>query len=146
MTSAPSRLPPTPHQVYGYTVCLVAVVVALISLSSMVRHVFSLSAPLQGGPWNSVTLTSFEAYKATYRGEGFRGSGPAPARDALSDDELRRQYEALRVARIATNRFEAQKGLVTHGLLLLVAAILFGVHWVWLRRQRYAPDPLPMTD
>ncbi|MFN2400404.1 MAG: hypothetical protein ABR543_17455 [Gemmatimonadaceae bacterium] len=143
MTSAPSRLPPTPHQVYGYTVCLVAVVVALISLSSIVRHVFTLGAPLQGGQWNSVTLTSFEAYKATYRSEGFRGPGPSPARDELSDDELRRQYEALRAARISSNKFEAQKGIVTHGLLLVVAGILFRIHWVWLRRLGRHPEPSP---
>lgn len=109
----------------------------------MVRHVFTLGAPLQGDPWNSVTLTSFEAYKATYRGEGFRGPGPTPARDALSDDELRRQYEALRAARISSNKFEAQKGLVTHGLLLVVAAVLFGIHWIWLRRLGHQPGALP---
>lgn len=137
MTPTPNRLP----QLYGYTVCLVAIVVALVSVSSIIGHMFRLREPLQATErWGSASLTSFEAYKATYQADAREpfiadaGAKP-PARDSLSDDQLRRRYEALRADRIASARFDAQRGLVTHGLMLLFAGVLFAVHWGWLKRQ-----------
>jgi hypothetical protein len=52
-----------------------------------------------------------------------------------SDEELRKQYEALRAARIEENRFQARRSLVRDLLLLVLAAGLFFGHWRWLRRR-----------
>ena len=120
------------RQWYGYTVCLVAVVTALLSLAGVVNNAFDLSSPLASDSYGA-SLTSFEAYKSTR-------SAPAQpaATEALSDSVLHARYEALRADRIVQRSFRARKGLVTDIVLLLVAIGLFGTHWRWLRRL---PEP-----
>ena len=120
------------RQWYGYTVCLVAVVTALLSLAGVVNNAFDLSSPLASDSYGA-SLTSFEAYKSTR-------SAPAQpaATEALSDSVLHARYEALRADRIVQRSFRARKGLVTDIVLLLVAIGLFVTHWRWLR---HLPEP-----
>lgn len=121
------------RQWYGYTVCLVAVVTALLSLAGVVNNAFDLSSPLASDSYGA-SLTSFEAYKSTRS----VSASPSPATDAVSDSVLHARYEALRADRIVQRTFRARKGLVTDIVLLLVAIGLFVAHWRWLRRL---PDP-----
>jgi hypothetical protein len=120
---------------YGYTVCLIAIIVFLISVNGVVSSAFELSNPLASGGWpyayGAGDLSSFEAYKATYL-RGLPGEKPPPA---LSDDDLRAQYEAVRSSRIADARFEATKSLTTSLILLIVAVVLFVTHWRWLKNR-----------
>ena len=149
-----------PHrfaQLYGYAVCLIAVVTFLIAANNFVEAAMDLSDPLHGGdrfgPWGEGVPASFEVYRAEYRqratlehttvvtgGDGTTSaivSGGPPAqrapRDTLSDEALRRLYEAKRADQIALRHFQALRSLVTSGLLLLLAVGLFVAHWRWLR-------------
>jgi hypothetical protein len=134
-------------QLYGYLVCIVAVVTFLINASGFVDAVFDRSNPLQGrggyyGPGGG-SLTSFEAYRATQmEGRPTRvapGAAPGPVADTLTTAEQRARYEAMRADRIAQVSFAATQRLVKHGLLMMLALVLFVTHWRWLRRQREAP-------
>lgn len=123
-------------QLYGYTVCLVAVVTVLLALPKLIDTLFKLSDPLQADGIYEPSLSSFDAYKATWeRGRGFTMREDAGSVAPSSEADLRQRYEALRVDRIAKNRFEASRALVTSTLLLLVALGLFVAHWRWLRRR-----------
>jgi hypothetical protein len=149
-----------PHrfaQLYGYAVCLIAVVTFLVAANQFVEAAMDLSDPLHGGdrfgPWGEAVPTSFEVFRADYRQRGALEqtsmlrtidgstsaivSGAAPAqratRDTLSDEALRRLYDAKRADQIAWRRFQALRSLVTNGLLLLLAVGLFVAHWRWLR-------------
>ena len=122
-------------QIYGYTVCLVALIVALISLTAILNAMFERANPLQADRFGGVVLTSFDAYKAT----GSREPMPADPREAtrrdtVTDAALRQRYDALVADRIATTRYQTGKTLVTSGILLLVAIGLFVFHWRWVRR------------
>ena len=129
----PERVP----QLYGYTVCLIAVVVMLTTLSTLIDKVFSLSDPLLGSDemgWMTPAVTSFEAYRATYdRADRFGPGGEQRPREVVSDDELRRRYEGLRADQAARARFGARRDLTRSALLFLVAAALFWIHWRWVR-------------
>jgi len=130
----PERVP----QLYGYSVCLVAVIVMLTSLSNIVEKSFSLADPLLGSTsefgWSEPAVTSFEAYRVTYdREQRFGRTDAPPPREVVSDAELRRRYEALRADRIARARFAARRELTVSVLMFLVAAALFWVHWRWVR-------------
>ena len=122
-------------QLYGYAVCLIAVIVFLISANSFVDHAFTLSNPLRGQGDRfgmEPAITSFEAYRAT------SARVSAPAREgaqvtAVPDSALRARYEALRADRVEQARFDAMRGLTTSGLLLILSVALFAVHWRWLR-------------
>jgi hypothetical protein len=123
-------------QLYGYTVCLVAVVTVLIALPNLIDNVFKLSDPLRSDGIYEPILSSFDAYQATWeRGRGFTVQEGTPSVAPPSEADLRQRYEALRVDRIATKRFEASRSLVTSTLVLLVALGLFVAHWRWLRRK-----------
>ncbi len=131
----PERVP----QLYGYTICLVAIVVMLASVSNIVEQSFTITDPITNESpfsWSEPSLTSFEAYKAT-RNATFPGAinnnQEAAQRAEPSESELRTRYEALRADRVRTVRHQAQRALASSGLLFLIAAALFWWHWRWVR-------------
>lgn len=129
-------------QLYGYSVCLIAIVVMLVNVSSLVNQSFTLSNPLAADRfgWGGAVLTSYETYKATMS----RMESPFPATAAASnapkptDAELRAQYEALRADQIVRARLEARREMTNSILMLALAAALFAWHWRWVRRERIA--------
>jgi len=126
----PARMP----QLYGYTVCLIALVVAIVSVSSIVGNVFERGNPLRAGGTFGPVLTSFDAYKATRsQHDPFTGGGPAQP-DTASEATLRRQYDALVTDRIAATQYRTTKSLTTDAILLVIAFALFASHWRWVRR------------
>ncbi|HET7585909.1 MAG TPA: hypothetical protein VFK13_13415 [Gemmatimonadaceae bacterium] len=130
----PVEKPNRVRQWYGYTICLVAVVTALICTASLLGNVFDLSNPL-GSESYGTSLRSFEAYQATRDRDPIAPSHDTTSQpDTVSPATLRARFEALRADRIATRRFEATKGLVTDAVLLVIAIALFAGHWRWLRR------------
>jgi hypothetical protein len=143
-------------QVYGYAVCFITVVVMLLSVKGIVDALIDLSDPIraEGGGYGRMghPLTNFEVYKMAVRREpGPRGTGPAPAptvqaqttavADTLSDADLRRMYDAEREDATASAKFRATRSLVGNSLLIVLAAVLFVVHWRWLKQR----DTLPVT-
>jgi hypothetical protein len=152
-------------QMYGYAVCFITVIVMLIAVKQVVDSAFDLSDPIraEGGPFGRPTpsLTSFELYKiqskrsSVYSPDGavvaMRGGGvPVPttttaakaATDTLSDAELRLRYDAEREGVIGNTRFTATRSLVGNFLLIVLAAVLFVVHWRWLKKRTDAV-PVP---
>lgn len=132
----PERVP----QLYGYTVCLIALMWALTSVLSIVGNALSLSAPeLRASSeygWEA-SVSSFEAFRTTYdRSRQFSAPDPSQAKlDSVPEAELRRRYEALRADRIHRARYEARRDLIVGSLSLLIAAGLFAFHWRWVRRS-----------
>ncbi|HYN83260.1 MAG TPA: hypothetical protein VES88_17410 [Gemmatimonadaceae bacterium] len=129
-------------QIYGYAVCLVAIIAVLISVTQIVNAAFNLVSPLRaegygrGGP-----LTSYTAYKREQlqrvnaperarAGVAARDSGAVP-----TDAEIRQMYEDERLEQIGNVRFRAMRTLVTSTLLIIIASGLFFMHWRWLRRE-----------
>lgn len=121
-------------QVYGYAVCLVAIVVALITIASIVNSAFERANPLESGSAFGPSLTSFEAYKATYRQFPATTGTAAAAADTLPEAALKARYDALASDRVASVRYRTAREMTTNGILLLVACALFFFHWRWVRR------------
>jgi hypothetical protein len=149
--------PPRIAQLYGYTVCLVAIVTFLTSVNGLFKSLFTLSDPIAATaePFSmgfEPSLSSFEAFRATYmfgtRGTvvSIDGQGAMPdttgAVDTLTTTELRGRYEALRAERIQQVRHAGIREAVTSAALVTLAIVLFVVHWRWLRtRERMAAAP-----
>jgi hypothetical protein len=120
---------------YGYTVCLISLVIALISLVSLLNAAFDRANPLQSEYPFGTSLASFESYKATYRREQTmfdRAEGAKP--DTVSEAALRTRYAALVQDRIAASRYRTAKSLTIGTLFLLLSIILFATHWRWVRK------------
>ena len=136
----PERVP----QLYGYTVCLVALLMGLASLKSTVNSVLTLADPTDAAvaPWMAYgepSVTSFEVFRATYDQFREMRAGPNAVRpEPTPEPELRRRYEALRADRTARNAAHARRSLVSSGLWLLISIALFTIHWRWLGRRRRA--------
>jgi hypothetical protein len=138
-------------QVYGYAVCLITVIVMLIAIKQVVDAAFDLSDPIRadGGGYGRTgrPITNFELYKMEARQQASMGNRPQPvavkasADSALSDADLKRMYDAEREAAIGNARFRAIRSLVGNLLLIVLAGVLFGIHWRWLR----ARDSVPLT-
>jgi len=129
----PSKVP----QVYGYTVCVIAVVTFLICATVIVNNVFDLANPIQAGFGMESSLSSFDAYKATYQKDqrSVVGGNASEARpDTVSEATLRKRYEAVRADRIGRVRFQSWKALTTSGLLLIISIVLFVLHWRWMKK------------
>jgi hypothetical protein len=128
-------------QLYGYTVCLIAIVVMLTNVGSIIDKVFTLSDPLASNAaygWNGVVLSSFDAYRATVDRAPFptpTGEASAPAAKP-SDEELHRRYDALRADQIARVRLDARRELTSSIVLFVIALGLFLWHWRWVRAGR----------
>lgn len=128
---------------YGYLVCVIAVVTFLVNVSGFIDASFDRMNPLASarshGPYGS--LSSFESFRATHEG-GRPGRGVPDARatppDTLPTAELRQRYEALREDHLAVMTHQSTQRLVKHAFLLMVALLLFATHWAWARRQREA--------
>ena len=141
----PSRI----QQVYGYAVCIVAIITMLIATGNIVEAAFARLDPLRAAESRygaDGALSSFEAYQATSGGQLAPAGAPAKGAaatptgtDSVSVTEQRKRYEALRADRVDRMVFDSSVRLTMHGLLLLLALALFGGHWRWLRRLAAAP-------
>ena len=130
-------------QLYGYIVCLIAVITILISLSSIVNNTFEFAEPEMSREVTSeFGGRSLEAcrqrWMRTAPSPGPERPAAALAPDVPSDSALMALCAEERTDRIAAVRHRALRGLVTSTLMLLVAGILFAVHWRWLRGSRTA--------
>lgn len=138
-------------QAYGYAVCLITVIVMLIGIKQVVDAAFDLSDPIRadGGGYGRMgrPITNFELYRMEARRQGPTRAYPMPpgekvsADSTTSDADLRRMYEAERETAIGNTRFRAIKSLVGNLLLIVVAGVLFTIHWRWLK----ARDSVPVT-
>lgn len=132
-------------QAYGYAVCLIAVITILIAMVQIVNALFNLSDPLRAeGFGRGAALTSFSAYKRSVAApQTMGGARPltphSPTADSIvaprSETELRQAFEDERLDQIGNVRFRSLRNVVTGGLMILFAGILFFTHWRWLRRE-----------
>jgi len=123
-------------QIYGYVVCIVAVITFLISVTGLIGAFFDLSDPLhaRGFSYGGPSLASFETYKMDVlksAREGQQGVAPGYVPD---DETIRAMYDTAKSDRIQFVRFQARRSLTVTGLLLVVCITLFTTHWTWVRR------------
>ncbi|MFL5638174.1 MAG: hypothetical protein ACJ78M_02275 [Gemmatimonadaceae bacterium] len=136
--------------VYGYAVCLTAVIVMFFAVKQIVDAAINLSDPLRadsGGYGRmGLPLTDFELYKVEARHRPrFQTYPQAIVPTAVdpadtSEVELRRLYDAERSAAIDSARFRATRSLTGNLLLIIFAGVLFGIHWRWLKHRDVLPD------
>ncbi len=129
-------------QLYGYSVCFITLVTVLFSLSSIVGNSFEYSAPEMsrevtmeyGGRSAEACRQRFNARTPNRGAQVGAGSAVAPVLPA--DSVLLKLCAEERAERIATVRHTALRGLVSSTLMMLLAIVLFIIHWRWVRGSR----------
>ncbi|MBU0519204.1 hypothetical protein KJ564_09745 [bacterium] len=119
-------------QIYGYAICLVAVITFIICLAALVSAVFNLTDPIKSRSLynreKSPSLASFENYKMDLTLALKEGQ-------QLPDDPtLERMFEAAKTDIMQSVQFQARRDISVDIIIILVAILLFFTHWRWMRR------------
>ena len=129
--------------IYGYAVCLTAIIVMFFAVKQIINSAINLSNPLRadmgGYSRMGLPLTNFELYRTEARHRPrfpmYPGASTAVEPADTAEAELRHLYDAERTAAIDSGRFQAIRSLVANLLLIIFAGLVFGVHWRWLKQQ-----------
>ncbi len=123
-------------QVYGYAVCLVAVITFLISITTLVNAIIDLGDPIHSGwtPQGSPSLASYENYKLDILKSSGKESENMKAGYIPDEQTLRAMYEAAKNDKILSERHQANKSILISSLVLIICGILFFTHWRWMHK------------
>ena len=117
-------------QIYGYAVCLVAVITFIIAIASTIFAVMDLGDPLYAGNnYNKTSIASFENYKMDIMKSQAENETWVP-----DDETLKAMYESEKDDRIRRVKHDSYRSLYINGALIFICIILFLTHWRWMRR------------
>ena len=120
------------QMIYGYAVCLVAVITFLISITSMVYSLMDLTDPINAYRTygkDAPSLASFENYKMD-----IIKSLDKEQSAELTDVTLQSMYDAAKQDAISKVKHDAYRSVIVNGLIIFVCIVLFMTHWSWMRK------------
>jgi hypothetical protein len=122
--------------IYGYAVCLTAMIVFLICIGQLVVAFIDLGDPLHSG-WRdseSPSLASYENYKADILNSGKMKN--TTSENYIPDDRtLRKMYKSALNDKIASENHRTVRDIYVNIILLLISIVLFYFHWQWMRKR-----------
>jgi hypothetical protein len=123
-------------QIYGYAVCLVAVITFLISISTLINAILDLGDPIHAGwtPAGAPSLASFENYKMDILKSAQTGDGSGQAAYIPDEKTLQTMFEAAKNEKIQSSRQMSIKNIMVGGVLMIICTILFITHWRWMQK------------
>lgn len=117
--------------IYGYAVCLVAVITFLISMAAMIFAVMDLGDPLYAGNrYNKASIASFENYKMDMLKTQAEKETWVP-----DDATMLSMFEAEKDDHIRRVKHNSQRNLYINGSLIIICIVLFLTHWRWIRKM-----------
>ncbi len=116
--------------VYGYAVCLVAVITFLISIAGIIFAVMDLNDPLYASNnYNKASIASFENYKMDMlKSQGEKETW------APDDETMKAMYASEKDDRIRRVKHDSMRSLYINAVLIIICIVLFLTHWRWMRR------------
>jgi len=123
-------------QIYGYLVCLVAIITVLICASTLVYAILDLGDPIHAGytPPGTPSLASFDNYKMDILKSVPKEGESAKTAYIPDDQTLHAMYEAAKDDKIQFIRHEANRTIVIDSILIVICIVLFVTHWRWMRK------------
>ncbi|MCD4737611.1 MAG: hypothetical protein K8R53_16340 [Bacteroidales bacterium] len=116
--------------VYGYAVCLVAVITFLISVAALVNAMIDISDPLHAERdyQKSPSLASFENYKMDIL------TSEKEVSFVPDDETLKAMYESAKDEKIRSVKHRTIRTIYVNGFLIIICLVLFITHWRWMRK------------
>ncbi len=115
-------------QIYGYAVCLVAIITFLISLSAIATSTIDAKDPLYS--WgDDQRLSSYENFKV----ETLK-TGQNEAADVPDEATLKQMFEDLKNPKIKKVMHQTNKTIIVNSILFVLSIFLFNFHWIWIQR------------
>jgi hypothetical protein len=119
-------------QVYATVVCIIAIITMLITLANLISGYIDKGDPMHSG-WQSDNLSSFENFKL----ETMKGISEDQAY-VPNDDEIMKMYESAKEDKLEKAKHRINRDLTVNRLILIIAVVLFIVHWFIMRRAMKA--------
>lgn len=121
--------------IYGYSVCLVAVITFLICVSGLVRAYSDLSDPLHAGFTQPgvPSLASFDNYKMDLLKNGQPDGTSKGAAFVPDDNAMKAMYEAAKTDKVQKVHHDAYQSITINVIMILIAVTLFVTHWKWMK-------------
>jgi hypothetical protein len=130
-----------PHrmaQIYGYTVCLVAVITFIICISIIIPAIMDMSDPLHAGgifvQAGTPSLASFDNYKMDILKSSKNDEQKTGTNWIPEDQTLHSMFEAAKADRINQANHSSIRSIVVNSLIILICIVLFTFHWIWMKR------------
>jgi len=120
------------QMVFGYAVCLVAVITFLICASSMVYSLIDLTDPINAYRTygkEAPSLASYDNYKVDIIKSLDSGHNLE-----LDDETMKSMYEAAKQDAISKVKHDAYRSVFVNGLIIIITVILFLFFWMWLKK------------
>jgi len=115
-------------QVYGYAVCIVAIITMLICVADVITSVLDASDPLYAWGDNK-ELSSFENFKVDALKSGKNEASYVP-----NEETLRMMYEDAKNHKIRRVKHQTTKSIIVSSILLVISITLFIIHWKWMKK------------
>lgn len=130
------------QQLYGYLVCLIAIVTLLISVASFTNAILDLTRPNNVGLYGPDSeASSYAAYRLNQLERTTTVQEKTGRSDLMpTDSAMRADFETQRQTREAYDRWSNKKSIITSALMIIVAFALFMIHWRWLRSLTRQPE------
>lgn len=126
-------------QVYGYTVCLVALITFIITVTTLVNAMLDKSDPLHYG-WTSPeapSLASYENYKMDVLKSGKNSNDATRAQSYVPDENtIRKMYDSAKQDKIDSALHDINKTTIVSSLVLILSIAIFLTHWFWMKKIR----------
>lgn len=116
-------------QVYGYSVCIVAIITFLITLAGIISSIIDASDPLYN--WGNQQLSSFENFKMHTVNSTNNESNYLP-----DDETLRTMFDDAKNYEIRKVKLQTTKSLLANSIIFIISIILFSVHWRWMNQSK----------
>jgi len=121
-------------EIYGYLVCLIAVISFIITTGALIQALIDAGHPFQSKEvaYQTSTLVSFDNYILEKR----QRTGMDTVQKAMVNDTLtmRKMYEAERNDLIQKVNHRIRRDVIVNTSLLILTILLFVFHWKWLSR------------
>jgi hypothetical protein len=118
--------------IYGYAVCLVAVITFLITVTSMVYSLIDLTDPINAHRTYGKDAPSLASYD-NYKMDIIKSLSKEQSVE-LDDTTLQSMYNAAKQDAISKVKHDAYRSVIVNGLIIIVCVVLFITHWIWMRR------------
>lgn len=120
------------QMIYGYAVCIVAVIAFLISVTSVVYSVIDLTDPIHAHRTYGKDVPSLASYD-NYKIDIIKSLDPKHNVE-LDDTTLKSMYDAAKQDAISKVKHDAYRSIIVNSLLLLICMVLFTTHFIWMRK------------
>ena len=122
-------------QIYGYTICVIAIITFLISITNFINAYIDKGNLLYSSSYNmNKNLASFEIYKMSVLRQTST-EGEAVSSNYIPDDsEIKAMYDAAINQKISTASHQNKRELIVSSFLGLLSLVLFSTHLFWMRK------------